>query len=266
MKEIDLKNFTFIIPVKIESEDRKRNAEVVLNFLNSNLDTNIFIYEAGSEVIPSIFEITSENIKYFYEDLDSDAPFHRTKYVNHLIKEVRTEFTVNYDVDVILDLGVYKNLNKKMVDNNIDLLYPYGLGEYLRNVNNICLDSLIENINHCDNFYNTLYSNYAASRTHTGHCQVFKTESYIHGGMEDENFISYGPEDQEKLYRFSTLGFKVEHLDGAYINHIEHSRTPDSSDQNAFFHHNWAIFNKIQGMSIEEYWQYVNSRKQTLLQ
>ena len=32
-----------------------------------------------------------------------------------------------------------------------------------------------------------------------------KTKSYIEGGMENENFKSWGLEDAERLYRFTTL-------------------------------------------------------------
>lgn len=268
MNKINLKNFTFIIPVKIESEDRRRNAEVVLNFLNSNLDTNIFIYEAGSEVIPSIFEVNSENVRYFHQDLDSDAPFHRTKYLNHMIKNVQTEFTINYDVDVVLDLSVYRNLEEIMASGNVDLLFPYGLDNFTKQVNNIAIiaGDLINNIEYKDNFYNILESNHWVDLSLVGFCQVFKTSSYIEGGMEDENFISWGPEDRERYHRFCTLGYNVKYLDDIYIYHLNHVRTPDSSCSNVFFEHNWDLFRRIERMSVEEYWQYVNSRKQTTLQ
>jgi hypothetical protein len=45
MKKKDLKDCTFIIPVKLESDHRIKNAQIVLNFLNNIFDTNIIIYE-----------------------------------------------------------------------------------------------------------------------------------------------------------------------------------------------------------------------------
>ena len=39
---IDLKNCTFIIPVRIESEDRMRNVITVLCYLLENFDTKAF--------------------------------------------------------------------------------------------------------------------------------------------------------------------------------------------------------------------------------
>jgi hypothetical protein len=41
----DLKNCTIIIPILIEHEDRYTNAKTVLNYINKNFNTNVFIYE-----------------------------------------------------------------------------------------------------------------------------------------------------------------------------------------------------------------------------
>ena len=42
---------------------------------------------------------------------------------------------------------------------------------------------------------------------------MVKTEIYKKAYGENENFISYGPEDQERAYRFKKLGYKVEWYD-----------------------------------------------------
>ena len=41
----DLKDCTFIIPIRIESTDRLRNVITVLCYLNYNFDTNIIVKE-----------------------------------------------------------------------------------------------------------------------------------------------------------------------------------------------------------------------------
>ena len=45
----DLKDCTFIIPIKIESTDRLRNVITVLCYLVSNFDTNIIVKEVDTE-------------------------------------------------------------------------------------------------------------------------------------------------------------------------------------------------------------------------
>ena len=42
--------------------------------------------------------------------------------------------------------------------------------------------------------------------TESGHVQFFSTSSYREGGMENENFQYYAPEDKERIHRFTTLG------------------------------------------------------------
>ena len=67
--EKDLKDCTFIIPIRIESEDRLRNVITVLCFLVSNFDTNIIVKEVDTE---SVFqEQALPQIKEFCEDVSS---------------------------------------------------------------------------------------------------------------------------------------------------------------------------------------------------
>ena len=49
--KINLKNATFIIPIRIESSDRLRNVITSTAFLLENFDTNIIIKEVDSESI-----------------------------------------------------------------------------------------------------------------------------------------------------------------------------------------------------------------------
>ena len=50
---IDLKEATFIIPIRIESPDRLRNVITTTAFLLENFDTNLLIKEVDSK---SVFE------------------------------------------------------------------------------------------------------------------------------------------------------------------------------------------------------------------
>ena len=48
---IDLKDTTFIIPVKIESDDRLRNVITVCCFLLENFDTKVILKEVDTESV-----------------------------------------------------------------------------------------------------------------------------------------------------------------------------------------------------------------------
>ena len=268
MSKIDLTNFTFIIPAKIESESRKRNAKIVLNFLDTHLDTNIMIYEAGSKIIPSLIDIDRDNFHYFHEDILEGEPFHRTKYLNFMLKRINTKYTVNYDIDVILPLETFVNASSTIEAHNIDILYPYGNSSYSqKKVNQLPLDSYFkkdsEFYKDLNLFFEIMESGVHAA-AYAGHCQIIKTVCYIKAGMEDENFISWGPEDRERISRFARLGYKVGHLARHTVYHLEHARGGDSAESNKWFANNEKLFHKIDVMSMYEYLEYIENSKKNL--
>ena len=62
----DLKDTTFIIPIRIESEDRLRNVITTTCFLLDNFDTNILIREVDASsvftesALPQIYEFCDD--------------------------------------------------------------------------------------------------------------------------------------------------------------------------------------------------------------
>ncbi|BCU98127.1 MAG: hypothetical protein CM15mV20_2220 [uncultured marine virus] len=63
----DLKDCTFIIPIRIESTDRLRNVITILCYLNSNFDTNIIVKEVDKEsILISLDYHKSKNIVEIY--------------------------------------------------------------------------------------------------------------------------------------------------------------------------------------------------------
>lgn len=251
--KINCKDITFIIPVKIESDDRLNNAKFTLNFLYESLDTNLIIYEAGSSKIPEIFDTKRENIKYIQKDLKDNEPFHRTRYLNEMLKMVKTPIVSNYDVDVILDFEVYEKIQTLMFENSIDLLFPFGFGSFQKQVHqNFHIHNNKNIFKNTKDLYNNLNLFSQIYLAEYGHCQFFKTKSYISGGMENEKFISYAPEDKERYARFYKLGYKVGRLNKNFVYHLEHSRSLDSNASNPYFQKNMSLWDEIQNMSVFE--------------
>ena len=144
---IDLKEATFIIPIRIESPDRLRNIITVIAFLLENFDTNIIIKEVDSESVfqkeakPILKEILDRDLEQRLIDVkcifvQSHEPlFHRQKVLNEMIMEADTEIVVNYDCDVILPLESYVTAYMGIKEKVYDVVYPYGDGMYQRQVN-----------------------------------------------------------------------------------------------------------------------------------
>lgn len=252
--KLNLTDTTFIIPIYIESPDRALNVKIVLSYLLKHLDTNIIILE--HDIKPKVPEILEQlgikdKIKYiFSENISGHDVFHRTKFLNEMLYQVTTKVVVNYDTDVLFNPEVYLECQNKILTGS-DLIYPYFWGDSQRQVYNsgrnkiqadLTLDSLIE-------------SDYNTCRSEFGHCQFFNTNSYREGGMENEMFISYGPEDKERGYRFNKLGYKVEWLNNI-VYHIEHSRGINSSSKNPHISTNNNVLSTIQSLTAEQLKEY----------
>lgn len=250
---LNLKDTTFIIPISIESEDREKNAMINLSYLCKHLETNITIFEVGSE--PKLDRILSKidtskcQINYLYDN-NVDQIFHRTKFLNIMLDTVKTKVVVNYDIDVLLKPEVYEKCQQHIL-NGQDLVYPYFFGNSQYQVYYTGRDKIESTMD-----LNTLdILDYNICRSEYGQCQFFNTESYKKGGMENEGFISYAPEDQERGYRFKKLDYNVM-WNNDFIYHIEHTRGINSSNKNPMMDINNKLFEFIKSLTKEQLIEY----------
>ena len=263
----DLSQATFIIPIRIESTDRLRNVVTTTAFLMENFDTNIIIKEVDSEsifqrdAIPLLeeildFNIWETNFNYIYEKSD-DPLFHRQRILNEMIMEADTHIVVNYDADAILPKESYELAYKGIMDGIYDVVFPYGSGMFQKQVaaTDVTVSQFLETGDY--EFLN------AVSKDHTsdfGWVQFFKRSSYIQGGMENENFKAYAPEDKERYYRFNMLGYSVGRIEN-YVYHLEHARGENSWFNNPHMDNNMSEWGKIQGMSKDNLLKYYSEQE-----
>ena len=262
----DLSQATFIIPVRIESPDRLRNVVTTTAFLMENFDTNIIIKEVDKEpvfqrdALPLLEEILDfniwENFNYIFEKSD-DPLFHRQRVLNEMIMESDTHIVVNYDADAILPKESYELAYKGIMDGVYDVVYPYGSGMYQKQVaaTDVTVSQFLETGDY--EFLN------AVSKDHTsdfGWVQFFKRKTYIEGGMENENFKAYAPEDKERYYRFNMLGYSVGRIEN-YVYHLEHARGENSWFNNPHMDNNMAEWGKIQSMSKDNLLKYYSEQE-----
>jgi len=246
---IDLKNCTLIIPIKVEHQDRYRNAKTVLGFLNEHIQTNVYIYEVcegPTSKLDFLDDLKNLVIKHWLQE--DEGIFHRTKYLNIMLDEVVTPVVANYDIDVIIPPEFYKKCVDFIIDNTCDVVYPYKFGPGGQR-------RVLDTFNY-DNFYNSKFDisfidnvgPFSDYDSEYGHCIFFNTEIYKKFGAENENFISYGPEDKERGERFQRMGFKVGWVKECRIYHFEHHRGNDSSSLNSHFNNNFDLYNRIRIM------------------
>jgi GR25 family glycosyltransferase involved in LPS biosynthesis len=251
--KIDLTDVTFTIPVKFDHEDRRDNLYLCILFLWEHFKTNIIICEMDPEGKIEYFPLPDhENNVVTYHFIKSDI-FHRTKMLNEMAMIAKTPFIANWDADVLIDPQQILKAVEGLKQKKASACYPYD-GKFFRvdrkyyteTVNSLSVDHL-KNLN---------YPAIEHQQISFGGAIIWNKEDFIKGGMENENFISYGPEDYERYERFKKLGFKIGRVHGP-LYHINHYIGPDSSDKHEHFLKNVAEYEKIQRMSKEELEEYV---------
>ena len=265
MEKNNLSNTTFIIPIRLESDDRLRNVITSICYLLANFKTNIIVHEVDSEsvfaenALPQITEFLDgsiDGLDHVFEKSYSQA-FHRQRVINDMLMKSTTPVVVNYDCDVLLPKTTYEYARNMIIKNNVDLVYPYGDGNWQYQI--FADDKLVTDFLTKEFDFEILKKKSKVYMSKYGFCQFFNRDSYISGGMENENFVAYAPEDVERYYRFTKLGYKVERIND-WIYHLEHKRTPNSWINNPYMEKNNEEWEKIKRMSLDELHKYVKTQ------
>ena len=265
----DLKEATFIIPVRIESEDRMRNVLTSIVFLLENFDANIIIKEVDTN---SVFEEDIlPQLKEFYDDLSSlkhvfekseDPVFYRMHILNEMLAMTTTKVVVNCDCDILLPVESYLESYRMIMDGEADVVYPYGNGNWQKQV--FADDELVSEFLNSDCDFSILENKSNIWSSDFGWVQFFNRDVYYEGGMENENFRGSSPEDKERYFRFTTLGYRVARIDN-FIYHLEHSRGrnswPASVQGNPYMSENFQLWESLQKMNKDELKSYYSKQK-----
>ena len=240
-------NLTFLIPTRIETEDRLRNIISVVSYLLKHTDAKVIIKEVAPHnnflfrALPIIKKyVDISNLTFLYEE-SNEPLFCKSKVLNDLIVESDTKFVANYDADCILPVESYHKAYAMLDNDQADVVYPYQCGIYQWRST--------YNMNIFNSFMNTLSTNVldkdkSLSNSTIGWTQFIKRQTYIDCYMMNENFVSWGCEDDEFYFRMSTLGNRIARVNN-YVYHLEHSRTHNSWFSNPNFNNNYNLWNTI---------------------
>lgn len=256
----NLKKTTFVIPLRIETEDRMRNILTTVIYILMNTDAKVIVQEEdkishfGNIVYPQICNVVETkitNLKHIFVESD-DPVFHRTRILNDMTMKAKRQVVVNYDSDILLELDTYAEAERLIVSGEADVVYPYGMGNWQYQVmadNELVTDFINNEFN-----FDILKSKSRVWDAKYGFCQFFDRKKYIECGLENENFVSYGYEDDERYYRFSKLT-NLKRLD-AWVYHLEHGRTQNSWFNNPHIINNKTLWETINQMNTEELKEY----------
>lgn len=282
---IDLSNVTFIIPLRIDTDDRLRNIILITSFLLNKFKCKVIIKESdemskfNTWALPKINSICdTTNLKYIFEENHEDN-FHRTRLLNEMVLMTETDIVVNYDTDIVLPISSYVKAKEMIDSGECDVVYPYKFGEYSER--KVLPKTRVEDEDDLKNFFNAPfvkkfisnfepevldeYYGYAQNVNGIGWAeygmvQFFKTEVYKKGYLENENFIAYAPEDVERHHRWKLLGYNIGRVD-SHAYHLEHKRTENSGFNNPFMQKNNELWEYLKGLSKEQVIEYYENQE-----
>jgi len=232
------------------------------------------IYEAS--VLPQISQVATEEelsqITHVFEKSD-DFVFHRTRLINDMIMMADTINVCNYDCDVLLPFQTHFYANTFLLKgyrpptepNNsplqpVKVVYPYGYGQFQQQV--FADDQTVSNFINSNFNFHAFDGKLRSYDAKFGFCQFFNREEYIKLGMENENFISYGYEDDERYHRFNMCSDVVRINDTIF--HLEHKRSENSWFTNPHIEGNRKEWDKLRFYNkekLEDYYKNIDYMK-----
>lgn len=238
---IDLSDVTFNIPFKLDTPERLRNIRLIIKYITTHFKTNVLIYENDIDQ-----KFTDKgNFQYRFIPR-GDYIMHRTYLLNRMARESKTHIIVNYDTDVLFPIAQYVQSVKVIRENRYDMVFPYD-GRFI--------DILEPNISIIQNTLSvealTPNSGKLIHPKSVGGAIFWNKEKFFEGGMENERFISWGWEDDERMHRFGTLGFRISRVEGA-LYHMYHPRSQNSANtQHKAYYDNEAEYYRIRSLPKE---------------
>ncbi len=213
----------------MDSQERYENLCAVYSFLKLKFHARILIvrYAGSGSKVPdgadSLF-ITGWN-----------GVFHRTKVINEGIKFASTKYVGVFDTDCVFNVSSIIEA-VEFLRGGATLVYPYKSKFITISRDYIKEGVKIEHPSHAiDSVGGAFFVNKA---------------DYFKCGLENQNFISWAPEDSERYHRVKTLGYRIERADGDCY-HIEHPGS-ENSGANKHTEHNNNEYMNITSLSKED--------------
>lgn len=261
-----MKDLTYLLPCRIETDDRLRNVITSVSYLLKNFpEAKVLVKEVDTKsqfiefALPQIKKYAGDigQLKHSFEKSDEKF-FHKTRILNDLCVAADTPIIYNHDVDVVLPKNSHELAYQGITQEGSDAVYPFGCGIYQWAVNysDDLLDKFLSSHDGTDFDLSVLDNSKQRIPSSIGWGQMIKKAAQVSAGMWNEEFISWGAEDVERYTRFVKSNAGVARCEGGYVFHLEHPRGADSSWKNPNFMNNEHLWTKLQAMDGPELIEY----------
>lgn len=215
----NLRDFTFLIPLRVDSIVRIENLLAVINYILKYFDSNIKILQACSYENGLLPKLLNKRVEYIFVE-DKDPIFYKTKYQNQLTELSETSLIGTLDADIIIPPSQIIEAVTKLRE-GYDIAYPYD--GYVYDTNHSIRELFMrrKNSNVLFNNQNKMPLMYGTQIK--GGAMFVNKDAYIRGGLENEKFYGWGNEDVERYDRWKILNYKIHCCHGCLF-HLSHPR------------------------------------------
>lgn len=249
MDVLDLKDITFLIPLRIDTVKRLENTLVVVDYLLKHFNAQVKILETARRDTNILKRLLPKGVNHCFVE-DQDEIFHRTKYINELLDSCDTSFVSVWDSDVIVPVSQIEETMNLLRSGEAHFVAPFK--DKFLDTSYILRDLYIHkrDIRVFEKQHGKMKSLYTPNPV--GGVFFAHRESYIKSGMENERFYGWGREDGERVNRWKILGYTHTHVEGP-LYHLSHER-----GKNSVYHSpnqdyvKSAELRRLSGMSKEE--------------
>ena len=201
----DLTDVTFLVPLRVDSTERKENIDTLVKYMFRYFDTTFVVLEADSN---RKFYPDYENKNFHYEFMgDIHEFFYKTKSISRLISMAETQLVAVWDADVIVPPYQILTSLEKLRSNNAFMSLPYNGRAYLT-----------------DKFSAELFKGLGDIAILMKLIPVMPLMyGYHSAGGENEKFHGWGPEDAERVKRLEIMNLPIHYSEGPLF-HLWHPR------------------------------------------
>lgn len=219
---INISDTSFLIPMRIDSEDRLQNIYAVTHYLTKYFQCEILLMEIDSEQKIDA-EKLGGNVRYMFVH-DTEPRLRRALYFNQLTGLTPTPYIALYDTDVIIPVQQILEAVDVLRAGTYSVVSPYD-GNF------VGVDFLLKRIFISMQDPELFEANKGKLITGTkrsyGGVVFLNRAHYIAAGMENEYLTSWGPDDVERIKRMDILGYRVKRIKGN-LYHLPHIRSDNS--------------------------------------
>ena len=223
-----LEQLTIIIPFRAESKERTENLQAVLRWIAA-WGCTIIVLEADKQatLTPSLLQEWASQAQYVFIK-DKSKVFHRTHYINVLLRKATTPLVGVWDSDIIVTKRAVEESCFTVLDHQHTIAYPYN-GRFIMHAQES--SSLFRSQRNLSVFCHEQHP--CLGRPSCGGAFIVHRNSYLSIGGENEGFRGWGPEDAERLHRSQILGWKTYWTSLDPLHHLYHPQQNNRTQEDS---------------------------------